>query len=162
MVHLGCMNLDVPWNSICIPINWHWRCLWGADRVLKIIPNYSAVCGWLHFQPKETMLSPSQFLLDCWRICLDFAMDFADDFVVNDPLIFCYFLEGKSAANIFRFGIHYWIFLFHWVRCAWIIFVVFSPGSVCLNYLEMISPSSVWLNSSGIVRIIFSCELNWL
>ena len=35
----------------------------------------------------------------------------------------------------------------------------FSPSSVLLNYLEMISPSSVWLNSSGIVRILLSCGL---
>ena len=37
-------------------------------------------------------------------------MDFADDFLVNDPLTFSSFLEGEFAANIFRFGIHYWIF----------------------------------------------------
>ena len=34
-------------------------------------------------------------------------MDFADDLVINDPLKFCYFLEGEFAANIFRFGSHY-------------------------------------------------------
>ena len=33
----------------------------GTDRALKIFPIYGAVCGWLHFQPKETILSPSQF-----------------------------------------------------------------------------------------------------
>ena len=26
---------------------------------------------------------------------MNFAMDFADDFVVDDPLTFCYFLEGN-------------------------------------------------------------------
>ena len=30
---------------------------------------------------------------------------------------------------------------------------------MCLDFLEMISPSSVCLNSSGIVRILFSREL---
>ena len=87
-------------------------------------------------------------------------MDFADDFVVNDPLTFSCFLEGGFAVNIFRFDVHSWIFLFHPVRCAWIILViVVSPSSTCLKYLEMISPSSVCLNSSGLVRILFSCEL---
>ena len=52
-------------------------------------------------------------------------MDFADDFVVDDTLTFGYFIEGEFAANIFRFGIHAWIFLF-------------LPSLVCLNYLEMI------------------------
>ena len=37
-----------------------------------------------------------------------------------------------------------------------------SPSSVCLNYLEMISPSLVCLDSSGIVRTLFSCKLSWL
>ena len=37
-----------------------------------------------------------------------------------------------------------------------------STSSVCLNDLEMISPSSVWLNSSGIIRILLSCELDRL
>ena len=37
-----------------------------------------------------------------------------------------------------------------------------SPSLVCLNYLEMISQSSVCLNSSGVVRILFSCKLAWL
>ena len=127
---------------------------------LKILPNYSAICDWLHFQPKGTMLSPSQFWLDGWRVCLYFAMDFADDFLVDDPLTFFYFLEGGFSANIFRFGSNSWIFLFHQFRCAWIIFVIFvSPTLACLNYLEMISQSSVWLNYSGIVIILFSCEL---
>ena len=160
MVHLGCMNLYVPWNFSCIHINCHWSCLWGADQALKILPNYIAVCGWLHYQPKETMLPPSQLWLDGWRVFLNFAMDFADDFVVDDPLTFCYFLEGEFAANIFRFGSHSWIFLFHRVWCAWIILVIFvSPSLACLNYLEMISPSLVCLNSSGIFRILFSYEM---
>ena len=87
-------------------------------------------------------------------------MDFADDFVVNYPLIFFNFLVGGFAANIFRFGSHSWIFLFHRLWCAWIfLVVVVSPSPACLNCLEMISPSLVCLNYSGIVRILFSCEL---
>ena len=39
-------------------------------------------------------------------------MDFADDFVVDDPLTFCYYLEGGFSANIFRFGSHSWFFGF--------------------------------------------------
>ena len=61
LVHLGCMKLDVPWNFSCICIGWHWSYLCGADRALKILPNYSAVCGWLHYQPKEIMLTPPNF-----------------------------------------------------------------------------------------------------
>ena len=51
-------------------------------------------------------------------------MDFSDDFVVDDPFIFGYFLEERFAANIFRFGSH-----------ARIFFV--SLSLVCLNYLYM-------------------------
>ena len=40
---------------------------------------------------------------------------------------------------------------------------MFVPlGLTCLICLEMISPSFVCLNSSGIVRILFSCELDWI
>ena len=74
-------------------------------------------------------------------------MDFADDFVFDDPLTFGYFFEEGFAANIFMFGSHSWDFFL-------------SPTLVWLNYLEMISPSSVCLNSSGIVRILLSCELS--
>ena len=112
LVHLGCMKLDVPWNFSCICIGWHWSCLWGADRALKILPSYSGVCGRLCCRPEETMLPPSQFWLDGWRVCLNFLMDFADNFVVEDPLTFCYFLEGEFSANIFRFGSHSWTFFF--------------------------------------------------
>ena len=72
-------------------------------------------------------------------------MNFKDDFVVDDPLTFGYFLEGEFDVNIFRFGSHACFFV--------------SPSLVYLNYLEMISPSSVCLNSSGIVIILLSCEL---
>ena len=61
LVHLGCMKLDVPWNFSFIRFGWHWSCLLGADRALKILPKYSLVCGLLHCHPEETMLSPSQF-----------------------------------------------------------------------------------------------------
>ena len=30
-------------------------------------------------------------------------MDFAYDFAVDDPLTFCYFIEGGFAADILRF-----------------------------------------------------------
>ena len=87
-------------------------------------------------------------------------MDLADDFVVNDPLTFCYFLERGFAANVFRFGSHSWIFLFLQVWCFWIVLVVFvSQISARLDYLEMISLSLVCLNFSGIVRVLFSPEL---
>ena len=39
-------------------------------RALKFLPNYSLVCGWLYFQPAETILSPSHFWLDGWHFCL--------------------------------------------------------------------------------------------
>ena len=54
------------------------------------------------------MLSPSQFWLYGWRVCLYFAIGFADGFVVDDPIFF----EGVFAANILRFEIHFWLFLF--------------------------------------------------
>ena len=34
-------------------------CLATELLVLKIIPNYSLVCVWLHYHPKETMMSPA-------------------------------------------------------------------------------------------------------
>ena len=37
---------------------------------------------------------------------LNLAMNFVDDLVVGDPLIFCGFLEGGFAANVFGFGCH--------------------------------------------------------
>ena len=43
---------------------------------------------------------------------MNFATDFADDFVVDDPLTFGDFLAGEFAANIFRFGSHARIFCF--------------------------------------------------
>ena len=113
-----------------------------------ILPNYSAVCCWLHFHPKETMPSHYQLWLDGWRVCLNFAMDFAHNFVVDDPLTFFF-----SWKVIFCEYIQFWKSLLD-------PFVL--PSLVCLNYLEMISPSSVCLNFSGIVRILFSCELAWL
>ena len=70
-------------------------------------------------------------------------MDFADDFVVDDPLIFGYFIEGEflQISSGLEFMLGY----------------IFSPNLVCLNYLEMISPSLVCLEYSGIVRILLSC-----
>ena len=54
------------------------------------------------------MISPSQFWLYGWPVCLNFAMDFADYFVVDDPFRFWYFIERGFAVNIFRFGSHSW------------------------------------------------------
>ena len=51
-------------------------------------------------------------------------MNFADEFVVNDPLTFLYFIEGEFDANIFRFENH---------SCS-----LFSPISVCLNCFEIV------------------------
>ena len=119
--------------------------MWGADQALKIFPNYSSLSGWLYCQPEETMLSPSQLWLDGWCICLNFSMDFADDFVVDDPLTFGYFLEGGFSANIFRFGSCARNFSFtefgvlelskddcwfHLLRCAW-----FLLGSLEFSFL---------------------------
>ena len=41
-------------------------------------------------------MSSAQFLLDGWRICLDFAMNYADDFVVYNPLTIFIFMKGNS------------------------------------------------------------------
>ena len=95
------------------------------------------------------MLPPSQFWLDGWCICLNFAMDFADDFVVDDPLTFGYFLEGEFAANIFSFGSHDRVFCFtefsvlefskddcwfHLICCAWFLLWL-SEFSFIVNWL---------------------------
>ena len=58
-----------------------------------------------------------------------------------------------------------WLFSWRGICCKYLqvwklcldIFV--SPSSVCLNYLEIILPSSVCLKSFGIARILFSCEM---
>ena len=39
-------------------------------------------------------------------------MNFADDFVVDDPLTFFYFIEREFAVNTFRFGSNSWILYF--------------------------------------------------
>ena len=49
-------------------------------------------------------------------------MDFADNCLVDDPLIFFYFLEGGFSANVFQFGSH---------SCSLV-----SPSLVCLNFLN--------------------------
>ena len=152
MVHLGFMKLNVLWNLSSIRIGWHWSCVWGTDRVLKILPIYSELYGWLHCHPEETMLPLSQLWLDGWRVCLYFAMDFTDAFFVDDPLAFCYFLEGGLAVNIFMFGSRFWIFFFHQVRCAWIIFGVFY----CIElWFHSVWCASILLESSISVFIIY-------
>ena len=72
-------------------------------------------------------------------------MDFAYDFVFNDPSYFVIFLKGGFL--IISSGLEV------------ILGYIFSSISVCLNYLESISPSLVCLNFSGIFIILFSCEL---
>ena len=57
-------------------------------------------------------------------------MNFADEFLVDDSLIFCYFLEGEFATNIFRFESH---------SCSLV-----SPSLVCLNFFKY-----VWLVHIG-------------
>ena len=124
---IGPLGLHEAGCTLEFHLHTHWlalELLLGTDRALKIFPNYSAVCGWLHFQTKETMLSPFQFWLGGWRICLYFAMDFADDFVVDDLLTFFYFLKGGFAANIFWFGSHSWIFFF--TKCGVLELSLFS------------------------------------
>ena len=133
-LHKSGRTLEFQLHPHCLAL----ELIGGKYRALKIFPNYSAVCGWLHYQPEETMLPPSQLWMDGWRVCLNFTIDFADYCVVNDPLTF-------------------WIFLFCLVRCVWIIFVVIvSPSLMCLNYLEIIPPILVCLNFSRIVIILFS------
>ena len=41
-------------------------------------------------------------------------VNFADDLVVDDPLIFCDFIEWRFFANVFGFGSHYLVW-FHQV-----------------------------------------------
>ena len=138
---LGPHDTGCPLELHLSRVGWHWSCLWGTGQVLKIFHNYSLICGWLHLQNKETMLFPSQFWLYGWCVCLNFAMDFADDYGVNDPLniisswrgICCKYLQ---VCNSF-----------------WVVLV--SPSLVCLNFLLLISPSSVCLNFSGIIRLLF-------
>ena len=152
------MKLDVPWNFSYIRIGWHWSCLWWADRLPKIMPNYSTLSGWFHCQPEETMLSPSQFWLDGWRSFLNFAMDFADKFVVGDPSHLVIFLKGGFLWISSGFEVILGYFCFSdfgvlelsrddcWFRqfwCAWILlgsselsFLVNWPGSnfACLLF----------------------------
>ena len=72
-------------------------------------------------------------------------MDFTDDFLVEDPLTFGYFLKGE-----------FFKYLQVW-NSFLVIFV--SPSLVCLNFLEWISLILVCLNYSGIFRIFFACVL---
>ena len=71
-------------------------------------------------------------------------MYFADDFVVDDSLTFCYFLVGEFAANIFRFGINSWLFLFHLVWCAQI-YLELSESSFLVNWLGSNFPCLLFL-----------------
>ena len=82
-----------------------------------------------------------------WLTCLHLFYDgFYGWFYSQWPLIFCYFIEGGFAANIFMFG-----------RIP-----PPPPSSVRLNYIEFISPSLVCFNFYRIVKILLSCFLAWL
>ena len=90
------------------------------------------------------MLPPSQFWLDGWSICLNFAVNFADDFVVDDPRA-CFFLKG--------------LLLQIYSGLELILGYLVLPSLVWLDFLESISPSLVSSNFSEIVRILYSCVL---
>ena len=162
LVYLGCMKLDVPYNFSCIHIGWHWNCLWGTDRVQKNISQLQ--CGmWLVALPARGDHYSPLPILTGWLTCLFLFCDGFHGIFCNrwPPLYFLFYSRGicyeylqvcKSFLDIFvspsSVFLNYYYFL--------------SPSLACLNYLEMISPSSVCLNSYGIIRILFSCELDRL
>ena len=88
-------------------------------------------------------------------------MDFADDFVVDDLSHFVIFLKGNflQISSCLEVILGYFCFTEFSVLELYLFFL---PISACLNYLEIISPRSVCLNSSGIVRILFPCEYAWI
>ena len=60
---IGTLGLHEAGFTLEFHLHSYWlalELLVGADRALKILPNYSLVSGWLHCQPKETMHSTSQ------------------------------------------------------------------------------------------------------
>ena len=71
-------------------------------------------------------------------------MNFADNFVVGEPIIH-FFLKG----NLLQISSGLEVILGYY----------FSPSLVCLNSLEWVLPISVCLNFSVIIRIFFSCVL---
>ena len=119
LFHLGRIMLDIPWDFGCSYIKRHWSYLCRTGWALNLLPVYSLVCGWLHCQPRETMLSSAYFLLDSWRVFLNFSMYSSDGLVIDYPLTFFNFLEVGFAANFFRFGSHYCLWC-HQVWCAFI------------------------------------------
>ena len=76
-------------------------------------------------------------------------MDFANDFLVDDPLKFFYFLEGEFAVNIFRFGSH---------SCSLV-----SLSSVCLIFLKLYGWATEGIGSNFPCLLnFFSCVGAWL
>ena len=92
------------------------------------------------------MLSSAKLWQDGWRICLNFTIDFADDFCSRRP------------PHILLFS---WRVIFCEYIPVWNSFLVIlvSPSLVCLNFLYLITLSLACLNFSGIVRTVFSCVL---
>ena len=57
LFYLGRAMLYIPWEFRCSWIERHWSCLWRTVWALKFFPSDCLACGWLHLQPKDTMLS---------------------------------------------------------------------------------------------------------
>ena len=80
-------------------------------------------------------------------------------------LVFCnesrgwFFSRRPPHILLFSWGVIWCEYLLVWKP---FLVVLVSTSSVCLNFLEYISPCSVCLTFSGIVRIFFSCVLDWL
>ena len=47
------LELQIPPHFLALDL------LLGDRSGAEIMPNYSLVCGWLHFHPEGTMLSPA-------------------------------------------------------------------------------------------------------
>ena len=53
--------LDLSWYFGCICIEWHWRCLCKMGWTLELFPGNCLICGCLHWQPRETILSSASY-----------------------------------------------------------------------------------------------------
>ena len=151
MVHLSYMKLDVPWNFSCIRIGWNWSCLWGggpgAENISQLQFGKSLVA--LLARGDHTVPLP---ILTGWLMHL---------------LEFCDWFRGWFCS---RWPPHIWLFFWRGICCKYLqvwnscLDLFISPNLVCLNYLNMIVDFTelVCLISSGIVRILLSCELAWI